>query len=321
MKKLLLFLTAFLSCMLITENVKAEQQVTLDTLDNYTEDLEQIRALENDIINQINMARRMNDKSALPKEFKPDYTKAYKIYVDTDIFALENNNSNDIVQLLNQGNYVWSLFVEYNGDYYTVDISKGLPLREETAHLLTQDEINEINAKEGKWTVSCVSVLEYDMSYKNKIAGALKNTQYNTTELEFVLCGGLKFIHYPVAVAMYNGNAELIIPLYQLEIEGTSKEKAAAIPAGAAEGDNVYLYNSIKNAVNRMKLTENQDESLTGEGGFINLSETGNVQESVKPKEKSTNPVYIYLIVGGIFLIAAVGGGVVIFKKNARRVH
>lgn len=307
--------------MLITENVKAGQQVTLDTLNNYTEDLEQIRALENDIISQINMARRMNDKSELPKEFKLDYTKAYKIYVDMDIFALENNNSNDIVQLLNQGNYVWSLFVEYNGDYYTVDISKGLPLREETAHLLTQDEINEINSKEGKWTVSCVSVLEYDMSYKNKIAGALKNTQYNTTELEFVLCGGLKFIHYPVAVAMYNGNAELIIPLYQLEIEGTNKEKAAAIPAGATERDNVYLYNSIKNAVNRMKLTENQDESLTGEGGFINLSETGNGQESVKPKEKSTNPVYIYLIVGGILLIAAVGGSVVIFKKNARRVH
>lgn len=321
MKKLLLFLTAFLSCILITENVKADQQVRLDTLDNYTEDLEQIKALESDIINQLNMARRMNNKSELPKEFKPDYTKAYKIYVDTDIFALENNNSGNIVQLLNQGNYVWSLFVEYDGDYYTVDISKGLPLREETAHLLTQDEINEIKAKEGRWTVSCVSVLEYDMSYKNKIAEALKNTEYDTTKLEIVLCGGLKFIHYPVAVVMYNGNAELIIPLYRLEIEGTSKEKAAAIPVGAAEGDNVYLYNSIKNDVNRMKLTENQDGSLSGEGGFVNLSEIENVQEAVKPKEKSTNQVYIYLIVGGIFLIAAVVGAVVIFKKNAKQFH
>lgn len=321
MKKLLLFLAIFLSCILITENVKADQKVTLDNMDNYTEDLEQIRALEDDIINQLNMARRMNNKSELPKEFKPDYTKAYKIYVDTDIFALENNNSNDIVQLLNQGSYVWSLFVEYDGDYYTVDISKGLPLREETAYLLTQDEINEIKAKEGKWTVSCVSVLEYDMSYKNKITEALKNTQYDTTELEIVLCGGLKFIHYPVAVAMYNGNAELIIPLYQLEIEGTSKEKAAAIPIGAAEGDNVYLYNSIKNAVNRMKLAENKDESLIGDGGFINLSETENVQEAEKSKEKSTNPVYIYLIVGGILFIAVVGGAVVIFKKNARRFY
>lgn len=318
MKKFLVFLTVFLSCILITENVKAEQQVTLDTMDNYEEDLEQVRVLENDIINQLNMVRRMNKKSELPGGFKPDYTKAYKIYIDTDIFSLENNNYKDILQLLNKGRYVWSLFVEYDGDYYKVDISKGRPLREEIAHLLTQEDINKIRAEEGKWTVSCVSVLEYDMSYKNKIAEALKNTQYDIAELEFVLCGGLKFIHYPVAVAMYKGNAELIIPLYQLEIEGTSGEKAAAMPLGASEGDNVYLFNSIKNAVNRMKLTENNGEGLSGDGGLINLSEIQHVQDTVKIKEKSVFPKRIYVAVGGILLITAAGGAVFI-RKRAKR--
>lgn len=319
MKKILFFAAAILAFILFSENVKAEQQVTLDTMDNYEEDLEQISAIENDIVNQINMARRMNGKSDLPMGFKPDYTKAYKIYIDTDIFSLESNNSGSIMQLLNEGRYVWSLFVEYNNDYYKLDISRGRPLREEIAASLEQKYIDEIKAAEGKWTVACVSVLEYDMSYKAKIADALKNTQYDLQELEFVLCGGLKFIHYPVAVVMYQGNAEMIIPLYELTIQGTSEEKAKAMPEGAAENDAVYRYDSIKNAINRMKLKENKDEITTGDGGVINLSYIQDEKENVEIKEKGIFPVYIYWIIGAVAGLAAGCAAFAVRQMRARK--
>lgn len=320
MKKLLIFLFSIICCLIFTENAKAGQQVELDAIMDSEDDLRQIRELEDEIINQLNGVRSTKGQSELPEGFKPDYSKAYKIYIDTDIFLLSSDSSAEIMNNLKAGKYVWSLFVQYENNYYTVDISKGQPLRQEIANLLTEEEINKIKAEEGKWIVSCVSVLDYDMSYQVKIADALKNTKYDCGDLEFVLCGGLKYIHNPVAVVMYNGNAELIIPLYKLTVNGTDDEKARAMPEGAGESDNVYLYDSIKQAVNRMELKENNDEVIVGSGGIIDLSDSKN-ESGAAGIGKNVFSIYIYTVAGIVCLVLLVSCAVFVGRRAKKRKH
>lgn len=312
MKKTVFILIIVLCGLSIKEEVKAGQQINIENIQDYTQDYNEIYELEDDITALINDARRMNGDDELPQDFEVDFTNSYKVFIDSDIFSLNSDSKASIMQLLNEGEYVWSLFLQADNNYYIVNISKGLPLRDEAASLLSEDEINRIKSEEGKWIVSGISKLEYEISYDDIINNALKNTHYYEEDVEVVLCGGLKCIHYPVAVIMYEGNAQLIVPLYELEVKGTSEQMRRALPEGASEKDNVYNYDSIKNAVNKMSAEEEYND-MSGSGSVVILSDMS--ESGVNQNE---NMLYYFSVIAVVIIITGVAC-VVVYKKRAKR--
>lgn len=67
--------------------------------------------------------------------------------------------------------------------------------------------------------------------------------------------------------------ANLLIPLHELQMEGSEKQIQGLKPESADKEDKVYLYEEIKKASNRMSDT---GEIMTGGGGYIVLSEKTN---------------------------------------------
>lgn len=56
-------------------------------------DYPEITELDEEIKGIINSIREDTNLESLPNDYKIDYTKANKIYVDTDIFSLESSKS------------------------------------------------------------------------------------------------------------------------------------------------------------------------------------------------------------------------------------
>lgn len=150
MKKTVFILIIVLCGLSIREEVKAGRQINIENIQDYTQDYNEIYELEDDITACINDARRMNGDDELPQDFEVDFTNSYKVFIDSDIFSLNSDSKASIMQVLNEGEYVWSLFLQADNNYYIVNISKGLPLRDEAASLLSEDEINRIKSEEGK---------------------------------------------------------------------------------------------------------------------------------------------------------------------------
>ncbi len=224
----------------------------LEKLDVDSQDYKEIVELRGAIESQVKSASEMVQGDQVSDGFKIEFESAQKIYVDTDIFALETTDADAIQDALNAGNYVWLLPVIVGGDKYQVTIARGLPLRKDVE--FTDDEIQRIKANEGKWCISSVGCPDETIKdYEDIIGDMLDALSYDKDITQISLCGGLPFIHYPVAVVMSEGKADLVIPTVDLEVAGTEEQIQKIKPKSAAETDNVYLYEGIMDAVNQME--------------------------------------------------------------------
>lgn len=244
------------------------QSIEIKKLDEADKEYSEIIGLDEEIKQIINSIRKGSNVSELRDDYEIDYTKANKIYVDTDIFSLETSKSRDVKRALGEGGYMWLLILNIENTTYQINISKGLPFNESVKGFLTDEEIDSIKAEEGKWSIAAIEILEGEnINYEDTIVNALKDINYESYE-EIVLCGGLKHIYQPVALIMNNKEVELLIPLYDLEIEGTKEQISSIKPTAAQEVDGVYLYSRIKDAVNQMK---GPDEDSVGSGAYVKL--------------------------------------------------
>ncbi len=233
--------------------------------DNQADYLE-IIDLQQPIIDMIKDIRENFQYKQLNEDYQIDITSAKKIYVDTDIFSLDTSNTSEIIDELEQSTYMWLLLVTVGSDTYQVNIAKGLPLDKSIAGMLTDEEIQRIKDEEGKWSISGIEILEGRiLDYERIINNNLQRIHYDS-DAKIVLCGGLKHINQPVALVMNQEEVELLIPLYDLQIDGTNEEIESIKPKNAK--NEVYLYNGIKDAVNGM---EGQNEVYVGGGGYIKL--------------------------------------------------
>ena len=273
----------------------------VETLSNSGEDYSEIVKLDEQIKQMLNDIREEMNVDSLPSDYKIDYTTAKKIYVDTDIFSLDTSKKEDIMKSLEEGTYMWLLILNIEDITYQINISKGLPLDESIRQLLTEKEIEKIKAEEGKWSIAGIEVLEgRNINYEALITKELENINYEP-DAEVLLCGGLKNIYQPVALVMNHEDVELLIPLYDLEINGTKNQIARIKPVTAGEDDEVYLYQKVKDAVNRMG---GIDENSVGGGAYIEL---GSEKKQIEVK---------YLIAGVMVFIV---GAVAMIYYNSRK--
>ena len=266
------------------------EPIEIEKLSEADVDYSEIIGLDEEIKQMINSIREETNAERLPNDYKIDYTKANKIYVDTDIFSLETSKKQDVKESLKEVIYMWLLTLNIENTAYQINISKGLPFNESLKELLTEEEVETIKAEEGKWIVVAIEILEgKSINYEATIANILKDINYES-DAEIVLCGGLKHIYQPVALVMNDEEVELLIPLYDLEIRGTEKQISGIKATAAQDVDGVYLYSRIKDAVNEMK---DPDEDSVGSGAYIELS-------SEEHRVETGYPIVITIILFGV---------------------
>jgi len=219
-----------------------------------------------------------------------DFSKAFRIYVDTDVFALPTNNINDVTSTLESGNYIYLLPITTGNGTVVVNIQKGLPLSDNAKAVLTEQEQQEVLSKVGKWVVSSASF--YDLgntsyNYENTLLNEIGEIPEGT-----VLVGSLPVFHDVVALVPNDtGEIENLVVVTQTsyDVSGYSI---------ARDNSKIFDYEQIKEYV----VNEAPKGNPEMNGG------TGSI-----PTSDNNALVFIVGVSMSIFIIAAL---IVVMKKN-----
>ena len=114
--------------------------------------LEEIEKLSSEILEFVNNGYRGVYDGEPAGEKDIDFSKAYKTYVDLDIFQKEKLSEEELEKMIQESPVVWTVPVYYDEATCLVEISKGLPLDKENEEGLTEEQKEQIINAEGKWT-------------------------------------------------------------------------------------------------------------------------------------------------------------------------
>ncbi|MCI8339727.1 MAG: hypothetical protein HFH62_13795 [Lachnospiraceae bacterium] len=264
------FLISMMEMNISDANVSLDMEELVDEKHEY----DQISGLEKEIMQALKEFYKQKTGKSLSNSFKLDFKKAKKIYVDSQIFSLEDTEASKIKKRLKKSKYMWLLPVSIGKDTYQIHIAKELPLNESVKDMLSTDEIQQIKENEGKWCLSGIELLENEkIDYEKKTSEILDNISYDMKNVDIMICGGLEHVNQPVVLVLNEDEAEFLIPLYELEVEGTEKQIKEIKPKRAKKDDEIYTYEGIMNAANHMD-TMNKD--FSGVDAYIILSEPNN---------------------------------------------
>lgn len=188
-----------------------------------------------------------------------DYSKAYKVYVDTNIFRLSTNKADKIKETLETGNYIYLLPIDVSDGTIVVNIQKGLPLSENSKKVLSLEEQQEVLDNVGKWIVSSVYFYEngnLNFDYERKLKSLIGVIPEDT-----MLVGSLPIFEDVVAlIPNEDGIIESIVPLSTL-----TKEKDL-INYSTKNNSYIYSYKQIKEIANDLP---DADPNIAGEAANI----------------------------------------------------
>lgn len=188
-----------------------------------------------------------------------DYSKAYKVYVDTNIFRLSTNKADKIKETFETGNYIYLLPIDVSDGTIVVNLQKGLPLSENSKKVLSLEEQQEVLDNVGKWIVSSVYFYEngnLNFDYERKLKSLIGVIPEDT-----MLVGSLPIFEDVVAlIPNEDGIIESIVPLSTL-----TKEKDL-INYSTKNNSYIYSYKQIKEIANDLP---DADPNIAGEAANI----------------------------------------------------
>ena len=221
-----------------------------------------------------------------------DYGKAYKIYVDTNIFELPTNSVDEIRDVLENGTYIYLVPITIGTKTVVVNVQKGLPLSKDAEEILSEQEKQEVIANTGKWIASVFTLypagdgrINYDAFLKNMIGNIPDGT---------LLVGGLPFFQDVVAIIPNNkGEVESIVPFNSSYYNGQMINDMKT-----ASG--IYDYMKIKSYINDLPA--------------LNLELTGDHVVT-----STASPITQYYVIGIFALVAVFLGAAFIIKARQRK--
>jgi hypothetical protein len=219
-------------------------------------ELEAIKFLEDEIVEWVGRIylseTRYTDK-IIGKDIMWEQTT--KIFVDFDIFNVDNTRSEIKELLLNETKVVYEVPVRKNEFMFMVTISKGLTWNENAQDYLDEDGIKRIKAEEGKWKIAKISSHQGDFSYDMEVNVLNKSNDQS----DVVIVGGIPNINTPTAITIGDKIEQLVFigsPPFDMNVEGNQ----------------VYSYDEVKTALNTMN-PAGEDESS---GEMSDMSASGN---------------------------------------------
>ena len=152
--------------------------------------LEEIEKLSSEILEFVNSGYRGVYDGEPAEEKDIDFSKAYKTYVDLDIFQKEKLSEEELEKMIQESPVVWTVPVYYDEATCLVEVSKGLPLDKENEDDLTEEQKEQIINAEGKWTVVSCSFEDGHVDRLEEISSTLKENHMAEGE-NYVLLGGV----------------------------------------------------------------------------------------------------------------------------------
>ena len=294
MKKMGLVLCALLLAAVIA--VPACAETIYDYASMSSVDREAILTNEEDILQDINTVLEAEQPDFVLEDVLTD--EFVKIYVDTEIFELNADDQETIMEELAQGSYVYTCTAAVDDIRVEYTLALQDELDEDDLEVLTDEEIEELSENIGKWCVSSISVLEAEDECYTELVDAAALDGYD----DVVLAGSLSGFLYPVAIGFSDGQAADVITLR----DDSAYEIMEYIPetATADEEEHVYAFDVIKEIVQEQYPEDADAQDVLSGGG------TGNAADSAVPVKQ------IVIIV--VIVIAAV---VILFgiRKKAGR--
>lgn len=188
-----------------------------------------------------------------------DYSKAYKVYVDTNIFRLSTNKAEKIKETLENGNYIYLLPIKVADGTIVVNLQKGLPLSENAKKVLSLEEQQEILDNVGKWIVSSLYFYEngnLNFDYERKLKSLIGVIPEDT-----MLVGSLPIFEDVVAlIPNEDGVIESIVPLT------TQSQEKGLIAYRISSNSDIYSYEQIKEIANDLP---DEDPNIDGDATNI----------------------------------------------------
>lgn len=117
-------------------------------------DLEEIEEMGDQILQFVNGGYAGLYEGEPAEESDLDFENAYLVYTDANTLLDGNRTVADFEAALKELPVVWCIPVSYEETTCIVEVSRGLPLRDENSDILTDEQKAEIRNNEGKWTVT-----------------------------------------------------------------------------------------------------------------------------------------------------------------------
>lgn len=253
------FQVVFLTGMFVMQAGAQENSFDFETMS--VADRDAILTNEEDILEDLNTVLEAEQLDFTLDEVLTD--EFVRIYVDTEIFALDTDDQEAILSELMQGSYVYTCKAVAGDVRIEYTLALQSELDDEDLEVLTDDEIEELSEKVGKWCVSSVSVLEAEDDCYTELLDAVPLDAYD----EVVLAGSLSGFRYPVAIGFAEGQAAEVITLRDdsvYEIMEYIPDTAAV--SGEEQG---YDYDTIAGIVREQYLKDDSAQDGIGGGGSV----------------------------------------------------
>lgn len=172
-----------------------------------------------------------------------DYSKAYKVYVDTNIFRLSTNKAEEIKKTLENGKYIYLLPIDVSDGTIVVNLQKGLPLSENSKKVLSLEEQQEVIDNVGKWIVSSLCFYEngnLNFDYESKL-----KSLFGVIPEDTMLVGSLPI--FEDVVALIPNEDEIVESIVPLTTQSQEKGLSAYRTSGNSD---IYSYEQIKEIAN-----------------------------------------------------------------------
>lgn len=180
-------------------------------------DLEEIEEMGDQILQFVNGGYADLYEGEPAEESDLDFENAYLVYTDANTLLDGNRTVADFEAALKELPVVWCIPVSYEETTCIVEVSRGLPLRDENSDILTDEQKAEIRNNEGKWTVTSAV---YDEVNQQQEAEALLGDAAD----DVVLVGGVSGVSGLVGLVIDDQEVE---GLMLLDCSLTSEQGAS----------------------------------------------------------------------------------------------
>ncbi|MCP1103757.1 hypothetical protein M2454_003093 [Aequitasia blattaphilus] len=266
------------------------------------EEFQNILDLEEEAIEMIQEGYPMTYHEEISEnDIEIDYSRMYKVYVDTGIENAKTNNAETIKEYLEKSDYFWRLPVDVNGKKVEVAYGKHrYPLTDTSKAVMTEEQIARYESTMGMWVCQGVS-----LGVEQYLSEALEEASRQVECEEAVVVKSIPGFDYGVGITFHDQKAQNLLGLNQpyplIEEENIEKIKKSR---KFSEKNNlekeVFEFEQAMELSNAFKPTA----GLGGTSGTLDLTADG------------FNKNRILLMVGIVILV---GGGVLFYKKTTKR--
>lgn len=295
MKRKIVIILLIASCFLCANSALAVDLNLLQLSDTSLE--EEFVNMKSELVADINNSLASRE-FPLISEDDIDLDRMFPYYMNDNFFSDEINCAEDFLNLVDsQEYYLWMLPLEIENQNVLVAIGRTRPIREETKDILTEDQLDALEAKVGKWGYVWCKYSDVSADETNWSSTALK-TMANADQV--VLVNGLETTNSVMAVCIKNGILTDAVSMSDVTFQ-VRRQDVSAINAvteiASSDGiitlqrGEIFSYQDMQQTLGQ--LTPDESQLASGGGTQFQLKST-------------SSPYLIFIIVTIAFLVAGV---------------